>query len=301
MPTLYQQAESNIYKTWLLISLFLAFIVVMGWLFSRAFGSPAILLFAVLFSAIMSIASYWWSDKIVLSINGARPIEKRDNPELYRIVENLSIAMGLPMPRPYIIPSGALNAFATGRDPKHGVVAVTAGILQVLDRSELEGVLAHEMSHIGNRDTLVATVVAILAGLVVVIADWFLRFSFWGGRGRNDREEGNAGALLFVVGLLFAILAPIAAQMIQLAVSRKREFLADASGALSTHNPEGLARALEKISQAPYLATASNATAHMYIASPFTERQKKTSWLVRLFMTHPPIEERIAILRGMKL
>ena len=297
MPTLYQQAESNVRKTWLLVSLFLGFILALGWFFSRAYGNPEILFFAVVFSSLMSVASYWWSDKIVLALHQARPVEKRDSPELYRIVENLSITMGLPMPRLYLIPSQALNAFATGRDPAHGVVAVTTGILQKLEKTELEGVLAHEMSHIGNRDTLVSTVVAILAGFVILLSDWFLRMSFFGGNRRNNREGGNIGLVIGVLGLVFAILAPLAAQLIQFAVSRKREFLADASGALVTRYPEGLARALEKISTAPKLEMASNATMHLYIASPVAGRGTNISWLGRLFMTHPPVEERIAALR----
>ena len=301
MPTLYQQAESNIRKTWLLISLFLGFIIALGWLFSRVYGSPEVLFFAVIFSSVMSLASYWWSDRIVLALHQARPIEKKDSPELYRIVENLAITMGLPMPRLFVMPSPALNAFATGRDPAHGVVAVTEGIMRALEKNELEGVLAHEMSHIGNRDTLISTIVAILAGLVVLLADWFFRFSFFGGKGWRDRGGGGAGVVFLALGILFALLAPLAAQMIQFAVSRKREFLADASGALVTRYPEGLARALEKISYAPRLETASNATAHLYIASPFAGRGERASWFTRLFMTHPPIEERIAALRGMNL
>ena len=300
MATLYQHAESNIRKTWLLISLFLGFIIAIGLLFSRVYENPGILFFAVVLSSIMSIASYWWSDKIVLSMHHAKPIEKRDNPELYRIVENLAIASGLPMPRLYVIPSGALNAFATGRDPQHGVVAVTSGLLDSLEKTELEGVLAHEMSHIGNRDTLVSTVVAILAGVVVLLADWFFRMSFFGGGRRNTRESG--GGIFLLIGFAFALLAPLAAQLIQFSISRKREFLADASGALLTRYPEGLARALEKISLAPAVETASAATAHMYIASPLSGKQRgSVSWFTKLFMTHPPVAERLAALRGMQV
>ena len=301
MPTLYQQADANIRKTWLLISLFLGFILALGWLFSQMYGAPEILVFAVIFSSIMSLASYWWSDKMILALHGAHPIEKRDNPELYRIVENLSITMGLPMPRLFMVPSGALNAFATGRDPEHGVVAVTSTLLQTLDKSELEGVLAHEMSHIGNRDTLVSTVVAILVGFVVLLSDWFLRISFYGGGRRSNNRNGGGGSILVVLGFVFALLAPLAAQLIQLAVSRRREFLADATGALTTRYPEGLARALEKISMAPAIERSSNATAHLYIASPLIVRGGKVSWFTKLFMTHPPIEERLAALRGIQI
>jgi heat shock protein HtpX len=303
MQTLYSQAESNIRKTWMLISLFLGMILALGWIFSQVYDAPGILVIAVIFSTCMSLASYWWSDKIVLSIHKAQPIEKKDSPELYRIVENLSITMGLPMPRIFLIPSEAMNAFATGRDPQHGVVAVTGGLLAALEKTELEGVLAHEMSHIGNRDTLVSTVVAILAGFVVLLSDWFMRFSFFGSRRRDDREGGgNAGLILMVLGIILAILAPLAAQMIQFAVSRKREFLADASGALVTRYPEGLARALEKISKRPGVEMASNAVAHLYIESPFgVNAGGKTNWLAKLFMTHPPVEERIAALRDMRI
>ncbi|MDP3963500.1 MAG: M48 family metallopeptidase [bacterium] len=300
MQTLYQQADANIRKTWLLISLFLGFILAIGWLFSRVYGEPGILIIAVLFSSVMSFVSYWWSDKIVLAMHGAKLIEKRDSPELYRIVENLSITMGLPMPKLYVIPSRALNAFATGRDPVHGVVAVTSTLLATLEKSELEGVLAQEMSHIGNRDTLVATVVAILVGFVVLLSDWFLRISLFGGGRRSRRDGGGSGALIMIIGFIFILLAPLAAKLIQLAVSRRREFLADATGALTTRYPEGLARALEKISMAPGIERASNATAHMYFASPLTASGGKANWFAKLFMTHPPVDERLAALRGMK-
>lgn len=298
MATLYTQAESNIRKTWLYLTVFLLFIIGLGWFFSYLFDSPIILIFAVILSIVMSFSSYWYSDKIVLAINRAKPIEKRDNPELYRIVENLSITAGLPLPKIYIIEEVQPNAFATGRDKKHAVVAVTRGLLKKLDRAELEGVIAHELSHIGNKDILLGTIIVVLVGMVVILSDFFLRISFWGG-GRRSRDSG--GAILLVLGILAAVLAPIAAVLIQLAISRKREFLADASGSLLTRYPEGLARALEKISADPHpLKTANNSTAHLYIASPFRGKEK-SSWFHRLFMTHPPMEERIKALRGMKV
>ncbi|MBU0476447.1 M48 family metallopeptidase, partial [Patescibacteria group bacterium] len=262
--------------------------------------SPGILIIAVILSVLMSFASYWYSDKIVLSMSKAKLIEKKDNPELYRVVENLCITAGLPLPRIYIINESQPNAFATGRDAQHAVVAVTQGLLEKLDRTELEGVIAHELAHIGNKDMFLATIVVILVGIVAIISDFFLRISFYGGGGKRD-EKGKAGAVLFALGIAAAILAPIGAALIRLAISRKREFLADASGALLTRYPEGLARALEKISQSTQsLKVANNATAHLYIANPFKNKEKK-SWFHKLYSTHPPIEERTGALRGMEI
>ncbi|MFH1938290.1 MAG: zinc metalloprotease HtpX [Patescibacteria group bacterium] len=294
MATLYTQKDKNIRKTWMLITFFLIFIIALGWVFSYQFNSPIILIVAIIFSTVTSFTSYWYSDKIVLAMSHAKEIKKSDNPELYRLVENLCITAGLPLPKIYIINESAPNAFATGRDPEHAVVAVTRGLLEKLDRSELEGVLAHELSHIGNRDILLQTVVVILVGLVALLSDWFLRWSFFGRRS-NDRNSGQLGAIMAVIGIVLAILSPLIAVLIQLSVSRKREFLADASGALLTRYPEGLAKALEKISQdQTTLKVANKATAHMYITNPF--RGKKIS---KMFMTHPPVEERVKSLRGM--
>ena len=300
MATLYTQAESNTRKTFLLIGFFLIFIIMLGWLFSYLLNSYVILVIAVFLSVAMSIGSYWYSDKIVLRMTKARPIKKQDNPELYRIVENLCITAGLPIPKIYILDESQPNAFATGRDADHAVVVVTRGLLEKLERVELEGVIAHELSHIGNKDMLLQTVVVVLAGTVALVSSWFLRISFWGG-GRRRSSKGSLGLVLVVLGIIAAILAPLAATLIRLAISRKREFLADASGALLTRYPEGLARALEKISTDPNsLKTANSSTAHLFIASPFRGDQKK-SWFTKLFMTHPPVEERIAALRGMKI
>ena len=249
----------------------------------------------------MSFGSYWWSDKIVLSMYKAKPIEKKDNPELYRIVENLCITAGLPIPKIYIVPELQPNAFATGRDKKHAVVAVTQGILNRLDKAELQGVLAHELSHIGNRDMLLSTVVAVLAGVVAILANFFLRISFWGGGRRSSDRNNNAGAMLMILGIFAAILAPIAATVVQLAISRKREFLADADGALLTRYPEGLARALEKISSDPTpMKITNDATSSLFIDSPYKGKQK-TNWFIKLFLTHPPVEERIRALRDMEV
>ena len=300
MATLYTQAESNTRKTWLLVIAFLIFIIALGWLFSYLLDNYIFLVIAVIFSIIQSFTSFWYSDKIVLAISKAKPIEKKDNPELYRVVENLCIAAGLPLPKIYIIEGSQPNAFATGRDPNHAVVAVTRGLLEKLDRSELEGVIAHELAHIGNRDMLLGTVIVVLVGVVALISQWFLRISFWTG-GRRSRGSGGGGAIFLLLGLVAAILAPIAAVLIQMAVSRKREFLADASGALLTRYPEGLAKALDKISKDPHsLKVASNTTAHLYIANPFRGKESQ-NWLTKLFSTHPQIEERIKILRGMSV
>ncbi len=279
---------------------FLVFVIAVGWIFSQALQSNAILYMAVFLSITMSFGSYWFSDKLVLSMARARLIEKKDNPELYRIVENLCITAGLPVPKIYIINEDQLNAFATGRDKNHAVVAVTRGLLERLDKTELEGVLAHELSHIGNQDMLLGTVVVVLAGIVSLLANFFLRISFSNRRSSNS-DNNKAGALLMVLGLLAAILAPIAATLIKLAISRKREFLADASGALLTRYPEGLARALEKIdSDVTPMKVANTASAHLYIDSPFNEKQS-ANWFVKLFSTHPPIEERIKNLRDMEV
>jgi len=299
MATLYTQADSNIRKTWLLITFFLVFIMALGWFFSYLLDSPVILWIAVIFSLLMNLVSYWYSDKIVLAITRAKPIEKRDHPELYRIVENLSITAGLPMPKIYILPEDQPNAFATGRNAEHGVVAVTRGLLEKLNRAELEGVIAHELSHIGNKDMLLSSMVVVLVGIVSLISDFFLRINYWGGGKRKDR--GSSSSILFLFGIIAAILAPIIATLIRLAISRKREFLADATGALLTRYPEGLARALEKISTDNNpLRVANNATSHLYILNPFRGRSSK-SWFVKLFMTHPPVEERIKALREMEM
>lgn len=263
-----------------------------GYIFAGAMGNSNILYIAVFFSTLMSFGSYWWSDKIVLAMSGAKEVLHDENPELYHLVENLCITAGLPVPKIYIIEDSAPNAFATGRDPQHGVICVTTGILDKLEKIELEGVLAHELSHIGNRDILLSTVVVILVGLVALMADWFRHWSIFGGGDDND----NRNPLFMIVGILLSLLAPLAAMMIQFAISRKREFLADASGALLTRYPEGLARALEKISaDKEPLEAANRATAHLYISNPF-----KGNKISKLFSTHPPMEERIAALRGMK-
>jgi heat shock protein HtpX len=293
MATLYTQAEKNVRKTWILITSFLVFIIFLGWIFSQVFDSPLILYVAVFLAFFQSFISYWYSDKIVLTMTRARPIEKKDNPELYRIVENLCIAAGLPMPKIYIIEEDQPNAFATGRDKEHAVIAVTRGLLERLEKAELEGVIAHELAHIGNKDMLLQTITVTLVGFVAILSDWFLRMSRFSYK--KEREKGSE--ILFIFAILASILAPIAAQLIHFAISRKREFLADATGALITRYPEGLARALEKIASYPYsMKVASNATAHLFIVNPF-----RGSKIANLFSTHPPVEERIKALREMSL
>ncbi len=299
MATLYTQADSNIRKTWILIILFLILIITLSWFFSYLLGEQTILLIGVFFSIVMSFSSYWFSDKLILSMARAKLIEKKDNPELYRTVENLCITAGLPLPKIYILNEAQPNAFATGRDSEHAVIAVTKGLLEKLDRNELEGVIAHELAHIGNKDMLLGSVIVILAGIIALTSRQFLRISSWGGRSSDNRK--SRPAFLFVFGILAAILAPIVATLIRLAISRKREFLADATGALLTRYPEGLASALEKISNdSSVLKVADTSTSHLYISNPFKGKESK-SWFTKLFMTHPPPEERIKALRGIQI
>lgn len=278
------------------MAVFLAVVVAVGWTISYLYNSPGILYLAIVFSVAMNVVSYWNSDKIVMALSGAKPLAHDEDSELYHIVENLAITAGLPMPKLYLINDPAPNAFATGRDKNHAAVAVTSGLRAMLEKNELEGVIAHELSHIGNRDTLLQTAVVVLVGLISIMADIFIRSSWL--RGRN-RQEGQAGGILAIVGVIFIILSPVIATLIQLAISRKREFLADADGALLTRYPEGLANALRKIGSysAPMLK-ANNATAHLFISNPFGARAAKG--VARLFMTHPPVEERIQALLGEK-
>src|SRR3990167_9173557 len=295
MSTLYTHQEQNIWKTWFLMTAFFVLVMLIGWVVSWYYDNPSILYIAVIFSVAMNVTSYWFSDKIVLKLAGARPATREEYRDLWNIVENLSITAGLPMPKLYIVNDPSTNAFATGRNKEHAVVAVTTGILPLLSKVELEGVIAHELSHIGNRDMLVSTVAVVLAGFVTILSDIFLRsLHFSGGRGGK-----KGGGVLVIVGVVLAILAPIFATLIRLAVSRKRESLADASGALLTRYPEGLASALEKISSSAQPMHTSKAIAHLYISDPFA-KQPKTGFFTKLFITHPPVEERVAALRGPK-
>ena len=299
MASLYTHSDSNKRKTWAYLAGFFVFIIIVGYIFSVAMDDSTILYIAVIFSVVANFLAYYNSDKMVLAMSKAHAIDHDSNRELYHLVENLCITAGLPTPKIYIIDDTAPNAFATGRNPEHAVIAVTSGLLQKLDKVELEGVIAHELSHIGNRDILLSTVVTVLVGLVVLLADWFRHWSFFGGRRNSDSGNNQMQLIITIVAIVLSILAPIFAYMLQFAISRKREFAADADGALLTRYPEGLARALEKIStdQEP-LEVANRATAHLYIASPFKETNK-IGWLTRMLATHPPIEERIKKLRGL--
>ena len=283
------------------MAVFLVIVIAVGYFISWYYGSPGFIFVAIFIALVMNITSYWYSDKISLSLARAVPAKREDNLQLFQVIENLSITAGLPMPRVFIIPDQAPNAFATGRDKNHAAVAVTQGLLGMMDKNELSGVIAHELSHIGNRDILLSTTVVVLVGFIAILANIFTRSMWFGGNRRgNDREGGGQlGAILAIVGIIFVILSPIVAQLIQLAISRKREFLADADGALLTRYPEGLASALEKIQgYGRPMATANNATAHLYISNPFGA--KAGTGIAKLFMTHPPTEERIKILRGME-
>lgn len=299
MASLYTHQSQNIAKTWALMASFFIILIFLGWFLSQYYGSPNILYFAVFFSVTMNVASYWWSDKIVLAMTGAKKANREEFFDLYTVTENLSITAGLPMPKLYVIRDSAPNAFATGRNKEHAVVAATTGLLQLLDKSELEGVVAHELSHIGNRDILISTVVVVLVGFITLIADFFTR-SIWFGGGRRERGGGQLGAILMLIGVVLTILSPIIATLIQLAISRKREFLADASGAILTRYPQGLASALQKISRySRPMVKANHATAHLFIANPFGRKANgSVGFLTKIFSTHPPVEERVAALLG---
>ena len=298
---IYSAISANKNKTWLIMVLFVLIITTIVFVFSKALGYGwGFAGIALILATITSLGSYYYSDKIVLTTSGAKEIQKQDNPELFRTVENLCIGDGIPMPRIYIINDTSPNAFATGRDPKHAIVCVTSGILNLLNKAELEGVIAHELSHVKNFDIRLMGIVAILVGFIAIISNLFTN-QLWFGGFNSDREDRNNGAqtIFLIIGIVLAILSPIAATLIQLAISRKREFLADASGALLTRYPEGLASALEKLSNnTTSLKTASNATAHLFIVNPFKGKDTKKMF-VSLFDTHPPLEERIRILRSM--
>jgi heat shock protein HtpX len=293
---LYQQRSSNIRRTWALILGFLIVVIAVGYAVSYYYGNPAILFIAVFIAVATNVYAYWESDKLVLSLNHARPASREEFFDLYTVTENLAITAGLPKPKLYVIDDPAPNAFATGRDENHAVVCATTGLLAMLSRPELEGVIAHELSHIRNRDILLMTVAVVLAGFVAIVADLFLRMSLHGGGRGSDSKQGSA--VLVILAVVGIVLAPVAAKLIQLAVSRRREFLADASGALLTRYPEGLASALGKIgSFASPMKSANTATAHLFISSPFgTKHAGAGGWIEKLFSTHPPVADRIKAL-----
>jgi heat shock protein HtpX len=297
MQNIYEQIDSNKRRSWLIIGFFIAFVSAFGYFFSYIYGYDWTFLIGALFiSGIGSWISYYNSDTIALSLAGAHPVTHKTHPIYFNIVQNLSSVAQIPKPKTYVIDSPALNAFATGRDPDHGAIAVTQGLLDTLSRTELEGVIAHELSHIRNFDTRLMTIVAILVGSIAMILDWSWRIS-WHKGGDRDSKEGNA--IVMVIGLVFIILAPIIAQLIQLAISRRREFYADASAAHITRQPSGLINALKKIAshEDVQLESANTATAHLYIDDPVTSETHGT-WIAKLFSTHPPIAERIRALEG---
>lgn len=301
---IYDQIDANRRKTFFFILFFVLFIIFLGWIIGYALNEPYLFpAIAFVIAAVSAGTSYYCSDKMVLAISRAREVKKSDDPDLYNLVDNLCIGAGLPQPKIYIIDDTAPNAFATGRDPRHAVVAVTTGLLQKLDKRELQGVIAHELTHIGNYDIRLMTIVAILAGTVVLLSDLFLRWTWFGGRGRSrsGRGGGQAQLVIFALAIVLAILSPLIAQIIKLAISRKREYLADAGGAMITRDPEGLAMALEKLTaDKEPLEAANKATAHMYIINPLKEHEGTSrGWFSSMFLTHPPIEERVAKLRAM--
>lgn len=299
MLNVYEQVDRNKRRSALVIIFFGIFVALTVYVLGRAFGyGPSFIGAALIFSGISSFLGYWYSDKIILGISGARKATKQEDRLFTSVAENLSITKGAPVPKLYVIDDSAPNAFATGRDINHAVVCVTTGLLEKLNRTELEGVIGHEMSHITNYDMRLMSVVAVLVGMITLLADWLLRIRF---RGRNRDEEGNLGAILMVIGIFLALLSPLISQLIQLAISRRREFLADAGSVLITRQPSGLISALEKINaDSEPLEAANKATAHLYIASPFKNNQKGIGWFANLFNTHPPIADRIKALREME-
>ncbi|MDQ3238954.1 MAG: M48 family metallopeptidase [bacterium] len=305
LPTLYNQIDENKNKTWILIACFVALITFMIYVFSASrgidgVGALGLVGISLIITGLISLGSYYWSDKMVLSISGAKEISSSDNPDLYHLVENLCIGAGIPVPKIYTIDDSSPNAFATGRDPKHASIAFTTGIIEKLERAELEGVAAHELSHVKNYDTLYTTIVVILVGMVALMADIFMRSLWYGGKGRRDDNSsaGSGGGALILIGIVFAILSPLIANLIKFAVSRQREYLADASAGLLTRNPDALASALIKISEdKDPLEVANKATAHLYIVNPLKDWTGK---LNNYFQTHPPTEDRVARLRGLK-
>lgn len=296
--TLYHNIDSNKKRTALLLGVFLLVVIALGWIFARVYNSPVILVVAVGISIIQALIGYYSGDKIALAVSGARKTRKKDSPELWRVVENLTITAGLPMPEVYIIPDSAPNAFAIGRDPQHSSLAVTSGLLEMMDKPELEGVVAHELSHIGNYDIRLMMVVVVLVGVIAIISDIFLRIRYFG-FGDDDDNGGGRNGIWLLIGIVAALLAPLIATLVQLAISRKREFLADSSGAMLTRYPEGLASALRKIgAYNKPMRRVSSSTSHLFISNPMGNAKASLS---NLFSTHPPIKERIEALLGQKV
>lgn len=301
MLNVYEQVDSNKRKSFLVMLFFTIFVAGFAYILGQASGYGLSWVgLALIFSGLMSFASYYYSDRIILTISGAREADRRKDFNFYTVAENLAMAAGLPKPRLYVINDTAPNAFATGRDPQHAVICATTGLLQKLDRTELEGVISHELSHVGNYDTRLMAIVTVMVGLVTLLADWFLRSTLWGRRRHNHRDSNQAQMIFFAIGMVLALLSPLIAKLIQLAISRRREFLADASAVKITRFPDGLIRALQKISvDKEPLEVANKATAHLYIVNPLRNRHDSIGWFSGLFNTHPPMSERIKALNAM--
>ena len=298
MINVYEGVDQNKRRSLLVMVAFVVVVTLFVWFLAQVLGyGPEVVGFALVMAGMMSFASYWWSDKIILTISGARPASKKKDFLFFTVAENLALAAQIPIPKLYVIDDSAPNAFATGRDPEHAVVCATTGLLTKLDRTELEGVVAHELSHIRNYDIRLMSLVTILVGMITLLADWFIRGV---GRSKDQEKDNKLGLILFLIGILFVLLSPLIAQLIKLALSRRRELLADASAALLTRQPDGLARALEKINaDKEPLEAANKATAHLYITNPLKNRHDQIGWFASWFNTHPPIEARIQALRAM--
>lgn len=301
--THYQLVAQNKTRSWFVVIGFIFFVVFASYVIAEGFGFDLSFVgLALIVAGVMSFGSYWFSDKIILTISNAKPASREQFFDFYTVAENLVRSQGLPQPKLYVIEDSAMNAFATGRDPQHAVICATTGLLGRLDRAEIEGVIAHELSHIKNYDIRLMSIVSILVGFIALFSDWALRASAWGGgrRSNNKKENGQLVLVMMILSLLLALLSPIIANLIKLAISRRREFLADSSGVSMTKNPEGLARALEAISaDTEPLEAANKATAHLYFASPLNKKTNSASLFANLFNTHPPIEERIRALRNL--
>jgi len=298
MTTYYELVDANKARSGVVIAIFIAFITAATYLICYVLGFDLSAVgIALILSGTLSFISFYYSDQIILTISGAVPANKRDHFDFYTVAENLARPAGIPIPKLFVIKDSAMNAFATGRDPQHAVVCATTGLLERLNRTELEGVVAHEMSHIKNYDTRLMSIVTILVGLITLLADILLRTNI---RGKSDRNDnGNLGAFMMIAGIVLALLSPIIAQLIQLAISRRREFLADATSVSITKYPEGLASALEKLSKDKEpLETANKATSHLFITNPLKNQKNSLNWFAGLFNTHPPIVERIKALRS---
>ncbi len=308
MVNVYESVDANKRKSWIVITGFVVFVVLAAAMIAKGiaayYGYQSTGLeftgLALIISGVMSFISYYWSDSIVLGLSHARPADKRRDFQFYTVTENLCLAAGLPLPKLYVIDDPAMNAFATGRDPQHASVCATSGLLAKLNRTELEGVVGHELSHIGNYDTRLMSIVTVLVGLITLLGDWLLRASWFGGGRRGRDREGDTGAVFLILGFAFAILSPIIARVIQLAISRRREFLADASSVKLTRQPSGLISALKKLgADKEPLEVANKATAHLYIVNPFKGVHGHLDWFANLFNTHPPLSERIKVLEQM--